>query len=110
MQNPTSSAWRALFAALVVLSFLARAAAQGASSSPEKAAASAPAPAPTLEQRVASLEAYLANGDPAAGLKDKAGVVPAGLTTPAAAVPGPAHNTWVMVSAALVIFMTLPGL
>lgn len=31
----------------------------------------ADAPAPTLEQRVAGLEAYLGNGDPAAPLKDE---------------------------------------
>ncbi|MDP3073897.1 MAG: ammonium transporter [Opitutaceae bacterium] len=76
----------------------------------------AAAPAPTLEQRLASVEAYLANADPSAplktGPKDKAGhaTIPAGLTTPSVGIPGPGHNTWLMVSAALVIFMTLPGL
>jgi Amt family ammonium transporter len=70
-----------------------------------------PAPAnPTLEQRVAGLEAYISNGDPAAGLKNAAGQIPAGLTTPVAHLPGPAHNTWMMVCAVLVLFMTLPGL
>ncbi|HEX3729189.1 MAG TPA: ammonium transporter, partial [Opitutaceae bacterium] len=72
--------------------------------------AAAPPPAPTLEQRVAGLEAYLANGDPAAPLKDAHGNVPAGLTTPSVGVAGPGHNAWQMVSAALVLFMTLPGL
>jgi Amt family ammonium transporter len=66
--------------------------------------------APTVEQRLAAIEAYLANGDPTVALRDGHGAVPAGLTTRAESVPGPAHNTWMMVSAALVILMTLPGL
>ena len=69
-----------------------------------------PPPSPTIEQRVASLEAYVANGDPSAGLKDAKGNTPAGLTTPTIGVPGPGHNAWQMTSAALVLFMTLPGL
>jgi len=73
-------------------------------------APAAPAPTPTLEQRVAGLEAYLGNGDPTATLKDTNGVVAAGLTTPSVGVPGPGHNAWQMTSAALVLFMTLPGL
>jgi Amt family ammonium transporter len=72
-------------------------------------AAEAP-PAPTLEQRVSSLEAYINNGDPTAGLKDKDGKIPNGLTTPTAGVPGPGANAWQMTSSALVLFMTLPGL
>lgn len=67
-------------------------------------------PTPTLEQRVAGLEAYLANGDPSAPLKDKDGKIPNGLTTPSVGVPGPGANAWQMTSAALVLFMTLPGL
>jgi len=51
---------------------------------------------PTLEQRIAGLEAYINNIDPA-GSK---------LT----GVAGPGHNAWQMTSAALVLFMTLPGL
>src|ERR1051325_1861677 len=80
------------------------------------AAAKPPPPAPTLEQRVAGLEAYLTNGDPTASLKtgpkDKDGnaTIPEGLTTPTVGVPGPGHNAWMMASAALVLFMTLPGL
>src|SRR5882757_5807294 len=35
-----------------------------------KPATPPPPPAPTLEQRIASLEAYVGNGDPTAGLKD----------------------------------------
>ena len=66
--------------------------------------------APTTEQRLASIEAYLANADPAAALKDKSGQASAGLATPATGVAGPAHNTWMMLSTALVLLMTLPGL
>lgn len=69
-----------------------------------------PVPAPSVEQRLAAVEAYLANSDPTVALKDAAGRVPAGLTTPAARSPGPAHNSWMMVSTALVLLMTLPGL
>src|SRR6185436_9741968 len=43
-------------------------------------------------------------------LKDKDGKIPAGLTTPSVGVPGPGANAWQMTSAALVLFMTLPGL
>ncbi len=78
---------------------------------PAKAADAAPAaPTPTLEQRVAGLEAYLNNTDPSAPLKDAKGNVPAGLKTPSVGVAGPGHNAWQMTSAALVLFMTLPGL
>jgi Amt family ammonium transporter len=51
--------------------------------------------APTQEQRIAALEAYVTNSDPGKSL---------------AGVPGPGHNAWMMTSAALVLFMTLPGL
>jgi Amt family ammonium transporter len=59
----------------------------------------APQPSPT-DRRIAALEAYLTNGDPAAASTSAA------LT----GVPGPGHNAWMMVSAALVLFMTVPGL
>jgi Amt family ammonium transporter len=65
-------------------------------------AKAAPAAA-ALEQRVADLEAYVNNGSPKAG-DDK---VAAG---PIAASAGPGHNAFIMVCAALVLFMTLPGL
>jgi len=81
-------------------------------------ATNAPAapPAPTLEQRIGSLEAYINNGDPTAvlkvGPKDKDGnaTIPDGLVTPTSATSGPGHNAWMMTSSALVLFMTLPGL
>ncbi len=69
-----------------------------------------PVPTPTLEQRVAGLEAYLNNTNPAAPLADAAGNVPEGLKTASMGVPGPGHNAWMMTSALLVLFMTLPGL
>jgi Amt family ammonium transporter len=63
-------------------------------------AADAPAapPEPTVEQRLADLEAYVNNS---ARTPDVASKIPG---------PGPGHNTWQMVSTALVLFMTLPGL
>jgi ammonium transporter, Amt family len=73
-------------------------------------APAAPPPAPTLEQRIAGLEAYINNGDPSASLKDAKGNIPAGLTTPSVGVAGPGHNGFMMICAALVLFMTLPGL
>jgi Amt family ammonium transporter len=109
----------ALIGALVVLvsagGVTARAEDQNASASPTPtpapaASATPSAPAPTLEQRVAGLEAYLTNGDPTAALKDKDGNIPKDLTTPAVGTPGPGHNGWMMTSSALVLFMTLPGL
>ena len=80
------------------------------------APATTPPPAPTLEQRVAGLEAYMNNTDPSAplkvGPKDKDGnpTIPSGLTTPSVGIAGPGHNGFLMICAALVLFMTLPGL
>ncbi len=85
-------------------------------------AAAAPAadakPTPTLEQRVGYLEAQVSNSDPTAQLqekqKDGTMAIPdsakklADVLAPAG--PGPGHNAWMMASAALVLFMTLPGL
>jgi ammonium transporter, Amt family len=73
-------------------------------------AAQATTPAPTLEQRVAGLEAYLTNGDPTVPLKDKDGNIPKDLTMISIGTSGPGHNAWMMASSALVLFMTLPGL
>ena len=81
-----------------------------AAAAEEAKPATPPPPAASLEQRVAGLEAYLGNGDPTAALKDAKGVIPAGLTTPAASTSGPGHNGFMMICAALVLFMTLPGL
>ena len=69
----------------------------------------APLPAPSLEQRVAGLEAYIADSNPNATLLDTNGnqIV---ASTPVMGLPGPGHNAWMMTSTALVLFMTLPGL
>ncbi len=70
----------------------------------------------TLDQRVGILEAYVGNGDPTGPLKtlknaDGSMSIPEGLKAPAtAATSGPGHNGFMMVCAALVLFMTLPGL
>jgi len=62
--------------------------------SPAEAAAVAPVAANAdLAARVADLEAYINNTPPKR-----------------LAAPGPGHNGWMMTSAALVLFMTLPGL
>src|SRR5438128_1974181 len=74
--------------------------------------ASAPS-APTLEQRLGALEAYIGNTDPSAAvaaLKDKDGNLPKDFKMATLGTPGPGHNAWQMASAALVLFMTLPGL
>lgn len=54
---------------------------------------------PTVEERLGDIEAYMNN---------TARVTAAG--TSKVAGPGPGHNAWQMVSTALVLFMTLPGL
>jgi Amt family ammonium transporter len=91
-----------LFLSLIVLGGMpARLQAETASAAPAQ---------PTLEQRVASLEAYLKNSDPAAATKDAAGNTAPAAAVPIAGYPGPGHNAWMMVSAVLVLFMTLPGL
>jgi Amt family ammonium transporter len=70
-----------------------------AATSPVPAVAASPTPAagqtPSVEDRLASLEAYINNTD---GSKALPGV------------PGPGHNGWMMTCSALVLFMTLPGL
>ncbi|MFN2427619.1 MAG: ammonium transporter [Candidatus Binatia bacterium] len=65
--------------------------------------AGAQADEPNLEQRVADLEAYINNGGRGADSADAtvASKIPG---------PGPGHNGWLMTCAALVLFMTLPGL
>jgi ammonium transporter, Amt family len=72
-----------------------------------------PAPAaaaqadPELADRVADLEAYVGNGMPPTSAADFQKAKKAG---PLAAVAGPGHNGFMMICAALVLFMTLPGL
>jgi len=70
-------------------------------------------PTPTIEQRVGGLEAYIGNTDPStavASLKDKDGNLPKDFKMATLGTSGPGHNAWQMASAALVLFMTLPGL
>ena len=69
------------------------------------AATNAAAPAlkdPGTEDRLADLEAYVNNGA-------RANVANTNITTKISG-PGPGHNAFQMVCAALVLFMTLPGL
>src|ERR1700719_989861 len=64
---------------------------------------SSPAATPSLEQRVADLEAYVNNsarGANAANPQTRSNI----------SGPGPGHNGWMMTCTALVLFMTLPGL
>ncbi|MEO6478285.1 MAG: ammonium transporter [Luteolibacter sp.] len=68
----------------------------------ETAAAPA-APDASVEQRLADLESYFGN----VGV---GGTTDAPWTSKVAGVPGPGHNGWMMTCAALVLFMTLPGL
>lgn len=58
-------------------------------------AAEGEAAPPTIEERLADVEAYFNNVAPSATLKD---------------IAGPGHNGFMMICAALVLFMTLPGL
>ncbi len=64
---------------------------------------SSPSASPSLEQRVADLEAYINNSARGADVANAQTVsnIPG---------PGPGHNAWMMTCAALVLFMTLPGL
>src|SRR5437867_3623056 len=70
--------------------------------SPLHAQTSSPSASPSLEQRVADLEAYINNS--ARGADTGSPV------TSNVAGPGPGHNAWMMTASALVLFMTLPGL
>ena len=64
------------------------------------AGTAAPLPQPTVEQRLADIEAYV-NNTARATDGHATSMIPGG---------GPGHNAWMMTSAALVLFMTLPGL
>jgi Amt family ammonium transporter len=74
-----------------------------ASSLHAQAPPSSPSPSPSLERRVADLEAYVNNS--ARGADAPNAPVASNIVG-----PGPAHNAWMMTCAALVLFMTLPGL
>src|SRR5215510_14986060 len=63
---------------------------------------SSPSATPSLEQRIADLEAYVNNSARGA---DTNSALASNI-----ARPGPSYNAWIMTCAALVLFMTLPGL
>src|SRR5215216_1351652 len=73
-----------------------------ASVSPLFGQTSSPTAAPSLEQRVADLEAYVTNSARGADTSSRIASNIAG--------SGPSYNAWMMICAALVLFMTLPGL
>jgi Amt family ammonium transporter len=76
---------------------------QAAATNAAPAAAAAPTRAdPTLEQRVNDLEAYINNSTRLADTTNNVSSKISG--------SGPGANAWQMTSAALVLFMTLPGL
>ncbi len=77
-------------------------AAPAADAAPAAAPAADAPPAPTIEQRVYDLEQYFNNLAP--------GVEGDTKWASKVAVAGPGHNAFIMVCAALVLFMTLPGL
>ncbi|SKA91773.1 ammonium transporter [Prosthecobacter debontii] len=96
--------WRTLACGLLVTTFFTL----GSVSAQEGAAPAAAAPAaeapatPSLEELATDV------GDLQAYVNNSARVSEAGKSKIAG--PGPGHNAWQMVSTALVIFMTLPGL
>jgi Amt family ammonium transporter len=83
-------------AAMVAVVALAPQTAQAEGDAAEKAA-------PSLEQRIADLEAYVNNTARGSDAADAT-------VTSNVGGAGPGHNGWMMTSAALVLFMTLPGL
>src|SRR5216117_10911 len=72
-------------------------------SSPLHGQTLSPSASPSLEQRVADLEAYVNNS--ARGADSTNASAASNISG-----PGPASNAWMMTCAALVLFMTLPGL
>ena len=83
---------------LLLIAIIAFASPIGAQTSTDASPARiTPSASPSLEQRVADLEAYVNNSARAGNVSNISG-------------PGPGHNAWMMTCAALVLFMTLPGL
>src|SRR2546425_7037734 len=78
--------------------------AENAATNPAPAAAAPAKAEPDDKQRLADLEAYVSNGTRGSDASD------AKVTSKLDGIPGPGHNAWQMTSAALVLFMTLPGL
>lgn len=103
-------AFRLAVALLVSLAFVGFAFAQEPAPAATPEAAPSPVPSaapaaagPSLDQRVGDLEQYFQNLAPG-GSGDNTWASKIG------GIPGPGHNAWIMASAALVLFMTLPGL
>src|SRR5438094_7206914 len=71
--------------------------------SPLHAELPSPSGSPSLEQRIADLEAYVNNSSRGADAVNPA-------TGSNIGGPGPSYNAWMMSASALVLFMTLPGL
>jgi len=76
----------------------------GATNAPAGAAANVSKAEPDLAQRIADLEAYVGNGARCSDAAD------AKVSSKLDGVAGPGHNGFMMICAALVLFMTLPGL
>ena len=94
-----------LIATLACITLSARAADAPAATNATTAAAAPAAPKlkdPSVEERIADLEAYVNNGA-------RANVANTNLNTKIGG-SGPGHNGFQMICAALVLFMTLPGL
>ncbi|MBM3878050.1 MAG: ammonium transporter [Verrucomicrobia bacterium] len=83
---------------LFALAMTLNVSAQQPPAAPAAPAAAAPAKEPTVEDRLADLEAYVNNAARQTNAPSKINA------------PGPGHNAWQMTSTALVLFMTLPGL
>ena len=101
---PASVAWAEDAPAAVPAAAAAAPAAPAAAPAAAAPADAAAVDVKALQDRVGDLEAYMNNGARIA--KDADGKDRASLV----AGPGPGHNAWIMVCAALVLFMTLPGL
>src|SRR3984885_11141824 len=101
-----------LLAALLTIGFCSNLRAEETNASTTtitNAAAVAPTDAakkadPDVQQRLADLEAYVSNGARGSDAPD------AKVSSKLDGVAGPGHNAWMLTSAALVLFMTLPGL
>jgi Amt family ammonium transporter len=89
--------------AFIAIPMCLPASAQDAAAPPPVTEVAATPPAATTEQRLADLESYFGNVG-VGGSGDSA------WTSKVGGIPGPGHNGWMMTCAALVLFMTLPGL
>ena len=100
IQSAKNATLRAVFVfALLILSaaWPRAAVAQSAAPAATEAPAAVPASAKSVDERLGDLEAYMNNTARVSKESKVAG-------------PGPGHNAWMMICAALVLFMTLPGL